>query len=291
MVFADYLFTYIGSLVILCIASPLHIVLVLIFGIILMGRIGVYVKISTDISRLTKLASTPILSKISEVLTGYISIRSYGKKDFIWSQFIKNTDLLSNCDMHDRLFTFYMRVVIDLSIQVIMLLSFVFFNINKNTKILFFDDPAQLGLVIAYVMGLINMTGTFVYSLTNFMVEMNSVERIQEYSTWTDHEASWEEGEKPALEWPKTGRLEVKNLWLQYRKGLPYVLKGLNFHVEDGEKVTIIGRTGSGKSTVFLALTRLVELISATKTDKQDKPNLQKENQEQNTLDLQRIQG
>ena len=103
------------------------------------------------------------------------------------------------------------------------------------------------------------MTGTFVYSLTNFMVEMNSVERIQEYSQWTDHEASWEQGEKPYPGWPKDGTLQVKDLWLQYRTGLPFVLKGLSFHVDDGEKVTIVGRTGSGKSTVFLALTRLIE--------------------------------
>lgn len=192
LIFSDYLFTYLGSLVILCISSPIHIALVVIFLFLLVGQINVYIKCSTDISRLTKVASAPILSKISEVLTGYVSIRNYGKKDFIWQQFTQNSDLVSNCDSHDRLFTMFLRVRIDYAILLIMSLSFVFITINKRFKLLFFDDPAQLGLIITYIISLINMTGTFVWSLTNFMVEMNSVERIQEYSQWTDHEASWE---------------------------------------------------------------------------------------------------
>lgn len=142
LVFTDYMFTYIGSLVILCISSPIHIVLVVVFIVMLVSQINTYVKCSTDISRLTKLASTPILSKISEVLTGYVSIRNYGKKDFIWSQFIRNSDLVSNCDAHERLFSFYLRVRIDYAILIIMGLSFVFITINKRFRLLFFDDPS-----------------------------------------------------------------------------------------------------------------------------------------------------
>ena len=120
--------------------------------------------------------------------------------------------MVSNCDSHERLFSFYLRVRIDYAILIIMSLSFVFITINKRFRLLFFDDPAQLGLIISYIISLINMTGTFVYSLTNFMVEMNSVERIQEYSEWKDHEASWEQGDQPYAGWPKDGSLEVKDL-------------------------------------------------------------------------------
>lgn len=47
---------------------------------------------------------------------------------------------------------------------------------------------------------------------------------------------------------------------LAYRAGLPNALDGVSFTVYPGEKVGIVGRTGSGKSTLFLALFRMVEL-------------------------------
>jgi len=40
------------------------------------------------------------------------------------------------------------------------------------------------------------------------------------------------------------------------------VLKGLSFKIEGGHKIGIVGRTGAGKSTISLALTRIIEMES-----------------------------
>lgn len=60
--------------------------------------------------------------------------------------------------------------------------------------------------------------------------------------------------------WPDQGRLEFRGVVLAYRDGLPNALDGVSLVVRPGEKVGIVGRTGSGKSTLFLALFRMVEL-------------------------------
>lgn len=51
--------------------------------------------------------------------------------------------------------------------------------------------------------------------------------------------------------------VDVENLWFRYGENLPWVLKGLDFRIEAGEKVGIIGRTGSGKTSFVQALFHL----------------------------------
>ena len=47
---------------------------------------------------------------------------------------------------------------------------------------------------------------------------------------------------------------------MRYRDNTPKVLNDLRFHIEGGQKVGIVGRTGAGKSSIAMVLTRLVEL-------------------------------
>jgi ABC-type multidrug transport system fused ATPase/permease subunit len=59
--------------------------------------------------------------------------------------------------------------------------------------------------------------------------------------------------------WPQKGRVVISNLWMRYRPGLDPVLRGLDLVVPGGAKVGICGRTGAGKSSLMLALFRIVE--------------------------------
>lgn len=92
-------------------------------------------------------------------------------------------------------------------------------------------------------------------------VETNivAVERIKEYGE-TAQEAPWKNTEYTVPnEWPKHGRVDFKNFKVRYREGLDLVLSGLSFSVLGGEKIGIVGRTGAGKSSLTLALFRIIE--------------------------------
>ena len=54
--------------------------------------------------------------------------------------------------------------------------------------------------------------------------------------------------------------LDIKDISLRYRDDLPFVLQNISLHLEAGSKLGIMGRTGSGKSSLMLALFRLIEL-------------------------------
>jgi ATP-binding cassette subfamily C (CFTR/MRP) protein 1 len=60
--------------------------------------------------------------------------------------------------------------------------------------------------------------------------------------------------------WPRKGTIEFKDVELRYRPNTDLVLKRLNFKIEGGSKVGIVGRTGAGKSTISMALSRIVEI-------------------------------
>ncbi|KAJ2608603.1 hypothetical protein EV177_004888 [Coemansia sp. RSA 1804] len=88
---------------------------------------------------------------------------------------------------------------------------------------------------------------------------MTSVERVMQYLKLNQEAASESTPEnKPSALWPKTGNVEFENLVAEYVPGVP-VLHGISLSVHHGEKVGVVGRTGAGKSTMSLALTRFVE--------------------------------
>jgi ABC-type multidrug transport system fused ATPase/permease subunit len=47
---------------------------------------------------------------------------------------------------------------------------------------------------------------------------------------------------------------------LRYRPKTDIVLKGISFQAKGGDKIGICGRTGAGKSTIALTLSRIIEL-------------------------------
>jgi len=59
--------------------------------------------------------------------------------------------------------------------------------------------------------------------------------------------------------WPTEGAITFSDVWMRYRPELDAVLRGVTFRVEAGQKIGIVGRTGSGKSSLIVALFRIVE--------------------------------
>ena len=91
-----------------------------------------------------------------------------------------------------------------------------------------------------------------------------SVERIDEY-VHKNPEAPFSlpaDADLPE-NWPQTGHIEFRNYSTRYRQGLELVVKDISFEVQPAEKVGIVGRTGAGKSSLTLALFRIVEAANS----------------------------
>ena len=93
---------------------------------------------------------------------------------------------------------------------------------------------------------------------------MNAVERIDEYSSERTEAPYYSSSSSlqvspPPAGWPSSGAVSIRDLTVRYRPGLDPVLKGISVEIPAGCKVGVAGRTGSGKSTLVLALFRVVE--------------------------------
>lgn len=63
-----------------------------------------------------------------------------------------------------------------------------------------------------------------------------------------------ENSDENKVEIPESGTIEFKNVWFRYPGTDKYILKGLSFKVEDGEKISIVGENGEGKTTMIKLL-------------------------------------
>ncbi|XP_061342018.1 ABC transporter C family member 10-like [Gastrolobium bilobum] len=116
-----------------------------------------------------------------------------------------------------------------------------------------------IGMALSYGLSL---NASLVFSIQNQCNIANyiiSVERLNQYMHIPSEAPEVIEGNRPPVNWPVAGKVEINDLKIRYRPDAPLVLRGITCTFEGGHKIGIVGRTGSGKSTLIGALFRLVE--------------------------------
>lgn len=125
-------------------------------------------------------------------------------------------------------------------------------------------STGNFGLLVSYALNITGLLNISVIITSQVEAMMNSVERVDYYSVPRDQEPA--AARKPEVSqlvadgsWPSQGRIVIDNLQLRYRADLDLVLKGISLDIPAGSRVGIVGRTGSGKSSMLVALFRLVD--------------------------------
>ncbi|KAK0586507.1 hypothetical protein LWI29_008156 [Acer saccharum] len=101
-----------------------------------------------------------------------------------------------------------------------------------------------------------------VFAVNNQCIVANlivSVERLNQYMHISSESPAVVHENRPVPNWPDIGKVDIYDLQIRYRPNAPLVLRGITCTFEGGHKVGIVGRTGSGKTTLISALFRLVE--------------------------------
>uniref|UniRef100_A0A671THT9 ATP binding cassette subfamily C member 12 n=1 Tax=Sparus aurata TaxID=8175 RepID=A0A671THT9_SPAAU len=235
------------TVVIISSVFPPMLVAVLIIGAFIFQRSIRHMKRMENISR------SPCISHTTSTLQGLSTIHAYNTRDSHIKTFKTLNDINSN---HYLLFnsgTRWLSFWLDF-MAATMTLMVSLFVVLSDDKII---SPSLKGLAMSYT---IQLTGLLQYTVrqsTEVEARFNSVERLLEYIT-SEAPRHIKEAEIPE-HWPKAGAITFQDYKMRYRENTPIVLNGLNFSIRAGEKLGIVGRTGSGKSTLGVALFRLVE--------------------------------
>lgn len=212
-----------------------------------------YISTSRELKRLDALAMSPIFSHFSETVQGLPVLRAFRAQKRFSS---KNKTLLSESN---RCFWPAQCVNRWLSIRLEMLGTFIVFFAAIFVSGIMPTSAGLAGLSLTSALNLTGLMSWMVRQTTELEVNMNSVERLMEYDEEEKEAPEIIPGHRPLPEWPMRGGIQVEDLIVRYRHDLEPVLHGVSFEVQAGEKVGIVGRTGCGKSTLMMALYRIVE--------------------------------
>ncbi|KAI8916612.1 P-loop containing nucleoside triphosphate hydrolase protein [Powellomyces hirtus] len=221
---------------------------------LLYSKIGMlYVSNSREIKRLESVSSSPIYSLFGETLVGVSTIRAFGSEERLGRRM---WDLLDANHRHFFYATatsqwFNMRCNY-LSATFIAFVTFVIMSSGLSA--------AWAGLVLTYQTQLIQKLRASIQMHARLEMQMNAIERIEEYSQNEQEPPLIVDNYRAPPDWPTKGRINVTDLVMRYAPGTPDVLKGVTFSTHEHEKIGVVGRTGAGKSTLSLAFLRIVPI-------------------------------
>ncbi|KAK7381741.1 hypothetical protein VNO80_00288 [Phaseolus coccineus] len=216
---------------------------------------GYYQASAREIIRISGTTKAPLMNFTAETYLGVVSIRAFNMADRFFKNYLNLVDT-------DAAMFFHSNAAIEwLILRIEVLQNLTFFTAALLLVLLpkGYVAPGLVGLSLSYAFSL---RGTVVYltqmfcNLSNYVI---SVERIKQFIHIPAEPSEIVEDNRPPPSWPSKGRIDLQSLEIRYRPNSPLVLKGISCTFEEGSRVGVVGRTGSGKTTLISALFRLVE--------------------------------
>ncbi|KAJ3222977.1 Multidrug resistance-associated protein 1 [Chytriomyces hyalinus] len=207
-----------------------------------------------ELRRLVSIVASPMMAHVSETMSGIPTLLAYKSEQVFTDKLVANLDKANGASF------FYTHTMIWISLRLDVLSALITFSVMLFgvTGVM---PVAYLGLALTQIISLSPMIQNVFVCSAYLEANMVAVERLDYYARSLPQE-------KPRLlpkdgqleEWPSAGAIEIKELVLQYDARPDHaVINGISLSIKAGEKVGVVGRTGSGKSTLMDAFFRLLE--------------------------------
>lgn len=251
--FLELLFQLFGVLILMASQMPLFLAgavpLLCIYFVIQQ----IYLQTLRQVKRLESVTRSPVYNHYSETIAGISSIRAYAVENEFTERFYTKVDTTQNCSYLLVVARMWMTTRLDTIGNFVVLLVTAMVISQRGTI-----DDGLGGLLVSYVMASCFAFNFLIHYASEVETAVVASERLDEYSKVAP-EAQWRVHPGPEQSWPQHGAVTLSNYSTRYRDGLDLVLRGVDLTIKPGERVGVVGRTGAGKSSLTLALFRIVE--------------------------------
>lgn len=249
------------TIITISVVSPLFLIFLAPMVIFYLKQQNFFNKTYRELKRMDSVARSPIYALLGETLDGVTTIRAFNAEPFLFNCI--NDMLEHQQNAYYLTFTAQCWLAVRLEIIGTFVITFACLcAVFQHQAIGANEAYAGLaGLAISFALSATQSINWTVRMASDLEANMVAVERIDQYRQLPREADRVSVTDKLVdTNWPQRGKIEFRNARLRYREGLPLVLKGLNLFLPAQSKVGVVGRTGAGKSTLMVALMRIVEL-------------------------------
>ncbi|CAH9117085.1 unnamed protein product [Cuscuta europaea] len=219
-----------------------------------------YLPLARELARLAGVSKAPVIQHFAETLSGSTTIRGFDQE----SRFIDTSMQLIDDHSRPKFHGFAAMQWISFRLNVLSLITFTFSLIFLITVPVGTIDASFAVLAVTYGLTLNSQLVWLAGNVFKLETSIVSVERMIQYTRISSEPPLVTETNTLGIHWPLHGNVDICNLKVQYAPQLPLVLQGITCTLFGGKKTGVVGRTGSGKSTLIQTIFRIVEPTEGT---------------------------
>lgn len=213
-----------------------------------------YLNGGRSLNRLEGSMRSPIISVFSETIPGVTTIRACNLEDKFKEKFFSKLNNFYKILLYQSGATNWFGLTLNLISFILLFVILTFAILFKNTL-----SPRSIGLILSYSMKLNDYLYSLLSRISKMEKHITSVERCDSFTEIVQERDYILDSDSSMTSFCKNGKISFVKFSVRYRPETPITLNNISLTIHPGEKVGVVGRTGSGKSTFALSILRIIE--------------------------------